>query len=241
MARRRSGEAADGPDGWLLGAIERSMNVLERYSVFKLLKLAFVFLIGMYVFWVGTNQDRVIEQFFANKDKEHTKLMEYRKEIAPDVKLHLNRLLIDLDMDRAFILEFHNGQVNPAGLPFHYGEMTYEEVKDNVSYVGDDYDNLSLSRFNFIDYLYQQKIWAGSIDSLMKIDEKLAFRLRSNDVRYVAMILLRDNKQELGFLGVTSVRSDTAVNPRKVARHLIDRGQALSNLLSAPPSIRGEN
>lgn len=237
MAQKKN-VGADGPEGWLVGIIERCMDVLERYSIFKLLKLALVFIIGAYVFWIGTNQDKVLENFFNKKDAEHTQLMEYRKEIAPQIKVTLNQLLLDLNMDRAFVLEFHNGKENPAGLPFHYAEMSYEEVKDGVIYIGDDYDNLNLSRFSFPDYLYKQKIWVGSIDSLMKIDERVALRLKSNDVTYVGLILLRDSEQELGFLGVTSVNPNASYARQAIIRELVDKGQIVSSKLSIPKYIR---
>lgn len=218
------------PEG--MGFIEKGMELLEKYGFIKLAKLGLVFLIGSYMFWLGTNQDKVLERVLDKKNIEHARMIEHRKKVEPQVKLYLKQLLLETNSDRAFVLEMHNGTNNPSGLPFQYAEMTYEEVTDGTQHIDEDYRSLNLSRFDFPTYLHKKKIWIGSIEELALVDERLAQRLKNNDVTYAGFVLLRDDESELGFLGVTCLKGHEH-NENDIIESLVDKSQQISSKLSA--------
>ena len=48
-----------------------------------------------------------------------------------------------MNADRVSVLEMHNGKENPTSLPFLYCDMTYEETRDHVPYVAEEYEDFS--------------------------------------------------------------------------------------------------
>jgi hypothetical protein len=100
------------------------------------------------------------------------------------------------------VLEMHNGKENPTSLPFLYCDMTYEETRDHVPYVSEEYEDLNMSKFQFPSFLYKNKIFYGSVDEIIEIDKKLGLRLEMNDVKYIGMILIRTNT-DIGFVTIS--------------------------------------
>lgn len=215
-----------------VGFVDKGMRILEKYGIIKLSKLALVFLVGSYIFWLGTNQDKVLERVLDKKTIEHNQMIEYRKSIEPQIKLYLKELLVETGGDRAFVMEMHNGTNNPSGLPFQYAEMTYEEVTNGTQHIDEDYRSLNLSRFDFPTYIYNEKIWIGSVEELALVDERLSKRLKSNDVTYAGFILIRDDESELGFLGITCLKKHEH-DKQKIIKSLVDKSQLIAFKLNA--------
>lgn len=66
------------------------------------------------------------------------------------MKYLLKELLISSNADRAWLIEYHNGTKSLTGLPFLYGSMTSEEVKEGVRPVSNHFNDFVLSDFLFI-------------------------------------------------------------------------------------------
>ena len=80
--------------------------------------------------------------------------------------------------------------------------MTYEETRDHVPYVAEEYEDLNMSKFQFPSFLYKNKIFYGTIEDIMEIDKKLGLRLEMNDVKYIGMVLIRTNT-DIGFMTIS--------------------------------------
>ena len=130
-------------------------------------------------------------------------------------------------------MEMHNGTNNTAGLPFIYGEMTYETVNHNISHVDEDYISINLSRFNFPLYLQQNRIFYGSMEELKKVDEKLATRMISNDVSYFGIISMHGVSNELGYFGVSYCHGHKPATEESIIEQLTLCSQKLSILLDS--------
>jgi hypothetical protein len=132
----------------------------------------------------------------------------------------------------------HNGTNNVAGLPFIYGEMTYEEVRSNISHVDEDYTSINLSRFSFPMFIEKNHIWYGTVDELKAIDPKISGRLASNDVTYLAIIDLHGVVNSLGYFGFTYCNGKVVPNSKEIETHLMSTAQKLSILLDSKRRVR---
>ncbi len=169
-----------------VGVIERMIRIIKKYGRLRTLEAIIVILSVCYLLHNLSNIPQIINNVFDVRteriQEQHDEAVEARRAIKPKIDDILDRTLSYLNADRVFVMEMHNGTNNTAGLPFIYGEMTYETVNHNISHVDEDYISINLSRFDFPMYLRQNRIFYGSIEELKKIDEKLATRMISNDV-----------------------------------------------------------
>lgn len=233
-------------EGEQLGFLEKTVKLIEKYGIFKILKALCIIALFVYVMTNGagfiesivqkmtkaTIQDEITETV-----KRHDIALEKRQQIKPEVDQILVSTLNDLNADRVFIIEMHNGTNNTAGLPFLYGEMTYETVAHGIEHIDDDYLNFSLSRFNFPYYIEKTHFWAGNLSELEKIDDKIAKRLASNDVTYIAIAHIHGVKNELGFFGITYCNNKEPKNRTEIITKIMESTQKLSTLLDVPSNI----
>ena len=82
-------------------------------------------------------------------------VIEKRRQIDPLIKADLVDLRGEVNASRAFLFEAHNGGNNLNGLPFLYVDMTYDEPRHDLVRIQDEYKNISQSRFDFMNKIYQ--------------------------------------------------------------------------------------
>ena len=165
------------------------------------------------------------------KSVEHAEQMELRRDIRPKVSELLRHTILTVDADRAFVLELHNGSQNTAGLPFIHCSMTYEEDASDIEAIDEDYQNITLSRFNFPEYLHKNDFWYGTVDEFEKIDKKIADRMRSSGANYLVITTIRTKYNELGYYGITFCNGKTPKSTKQLMAHLLITVQDLSKLL----------
>lgn len=229
-------------EGEQMNFLEKTVDLIERKGMWRIVKALLVILVFAYFVnngeqFLGGIIDTVTTEAIKKEGKikydEHTAALEVRKQIRPKIINILKQILSDLNADRVFVMEMHNGTNNTAGLPFIYGEMTYEEVADNVNHVDEDYTQLNLSRFDFPMYIERNHLWQGNIDELSKIDEKLAKRLSSNDVTYFVILHIYGVKTELGYFGVSYCHNKEPKDCNYIVTKMVEATQKLSTLLDA--------
>lgn len=100
----------------------------------------------------------IVKTVHSIEEENHVSNEEIRKRINPIINELLDNSLRDLNCDRAFIMEGHNGKANASGLGFYYVDMTYERCRrttlDNSIYW--QYKNMPTSIFPFFNYLDQK-------------------------------------------------------------------------------------
>lgn len=197
-----------------LGFWERLMKFKDKYGYWDLTKLVLFVAFAVAIVFLAKNfgesysferQKEVMVEVLQENDQqmflEHNEKIEQRRNIRPYVMEVLNNTLIEMGCGRAFVIELHNGSNNTAGLPFIHASMTYEAVGRNIEPVDEDYQNISLTRFVFSEYLHKHELWYGTIDEFIKIDPKMGVRLQHNGATYIVMTTIMSDNYEIGYFG----------------------------------------
>lgn len=225
--------------------IDKALQAAKKYSLWQILKAALIILllaqaISLSV-WVWTS-GRVVADRYADitlseldqrsKDAAatHDRAMAYRRNVAVEVKQLMKQTLEALGASRCYIIELHNGTNNPHGLPFMYGEVTYEVTDGVAEYMAEDYNQITLSRYDFPAIVRDRKVWMGSVENFEDVDPKMARRISAHDVKYFAMVHVSGTHGDLGYFGVDYCH-ETTINEEQLSRRLQDSAQRLASLL----------
>lgn len=224
---------------------ERLIKLVNKYGYWKLTKV--VLFVSFTVFFiyaaknVGQNftlerQKEIIGEVMKEKEEQkfidHAQQMTLRENIKPLVSNLLKTAILEMDADRAFVIELHNGTNNTAGLPFIHCTMTYEEDAKGIESIDEDYQNLSLSRFNFPLYLHNHDLWYGSVDDFKDVDPKAAGRMKYNGVTFVVLTTIRSDNSEIGYFGFTYCNGKKPKDEKIIMEYMLNSVQKLSKWLN---------
>lgn len=223
-----------------LGFFERAVKVVDKYGGWKVFQS--IMFVGMFLFFIyyipiitkSTVQQTTIEAMHTvNKDKEemHIQNLEQRRQLQPKVDAILESFLTSAKADRAFIIELHNGSNNLNGVPFLHGSVTYDASVDGLDGIDEEYQNISLSRFEMSTYLHKNFEFIGTIDEMSKIDKKLAAKLKSNDVKYIAITTLHNGTNEWGWFGVLYNRTTDIPSEKDLLNQMLINAQSITKEL----------
>lgn len=152
------------------------------------------------------NIDKTVQKAINNHTEAeieaHDRAVEKRYENSPKIDQILNEVLYKYGADRVCVVEMHNGTKNVAGLPFIYGEMTYEVCRDGILPVDADYTQFNLSRLSFPAFMFEHNAFCGGIADLGRIDEKFAERLLVNNSTFLCGYTLHGSDNVIGYFGV---------------------------------------
>lgn len=210
-----------GESGQMVGWIERLANVIHTYGMGTVMK-AFLVVVAVIMLLMTVNAldnrrtvdeilnktEEVIKDHFSQPDVDHTIGTMIRREVTPKINKTIVKMLYELEADRTCVIEMHNGKENPTSLPFDFCDMTYEETRGKIPYIAEEYEDMNMSKFTFPEYLYNNRVFVGTIEELYSIDKKLAMRLELNNIQYIGVILIRTNV-EIGFLMVSYTHPPT--------------------------------
>lgn len=220
-----------------LGILEKVVKIVDKYGWWKVLQaICFIGLFLFFIYYIPAVTKTTVEKTTIetlqtvnkNKEEEHLKNIEIRRQIQPQIEATLNSLLNDTKADRAFIIELHNGSNNINGVPFLHGSVTYDAAVDGLDVIDEEFQNLSLSRFEMATYLHNNFEFVGSIEEFRKIDKKLAAKLASNDVKYIAMTTLHDGNKEWGWFGLLYNRLNDIPSEKDLLNHMLITSQSIT-------------
>lgn len=158
------------------------------------------------VFNIDKTIDETVQNAMENREMAqnvaHDKAVEKRYENSPKIDQILNEVLYKYGADRVCIVEMHNGTKNVAGLPFIYGEMTYEVCREGVLPVDADYTQFNLSRLSFPTFMFEHNAFCGAMNEVNRIDDKFAERLMVNNSTYLCGYTLHGRDNVIGYFGV---------------------------------------
>lgn len=177
------------------------------------------------------NFEKAIEKKEETKKEVHNELVKERFKVNPLIANELKRLLINLDGDRAAVLELHNGTNNLAGLPCIYGDMVYEETSPNVGFATDEFQNFNLAKLPFVSLHWNDGTWIGSVEEIEKEDAYLAAKLRVVEVNYGACVVLEGIHGPLGILTLFFKDEKKHPTKAKIIAELNHSSQILTTLL----------
>lgn len=227
-----------------LGFWERLMKFKDKHGYWNLIKLVLFVAFTIALLFLAKNFgenysferqkeaiSEVMEQNTQQLFIEHAEQMQIRRNIKPMITDLLKSTINEMDADRAFVFELHNGSNNTAGLPFIHCTMTYEETARNIDPIDEDYQNLSLSRFSFPEYLHKHDLWFGTIEEFENIDKKIASRMKHNGATYLVITTIRSDDSEIGYFGFTYCDGKKHKDNKEMMEFMVHVVQKLSKLL----------
>lgn len=218
--------------------IDKWINIVEKYKLSTIFKTLIIAIIAVLLFtWFPKYIENITEKAVieANIETEikhkqdHDIGIQERISIQSEIENILERACMELNCNRIWIVEMHNGTNNNIGLPFYYGAMTYE-ISFTNDYVGEDYQQIILSRYTFPSYLKEHTLWFGSAEDFYKIDQRLGKRIIAHDVKYIGICYISSYGTDIGYVGV-SYTDKTPVDSNIIQRKLISLSQTFSSML----------
>lgn len=163
------------------------------------------------------------------QSEQHMELIDKRVQNTPYINTYLDALRIEAGaaFNRTCIFEFHNGSNSVAGLPFYWGDMTYESTDSNKPGTRDNWNNISLTRYNFIIQFFREGYFIGSIKDIERIDVKFSHRLSEDDITYLVMLpILDDSGRVIGAIAMSSDSADVSGISKTDALEVLHRYEA---------------
>ena len=201
--------------------VEKLFGFIKKAGIQNILiTLMMVFLVsvvGQLVF----NPEGLVRRFERIVSEQHTESVIKRLNNEPAIRQNLIALKAELNADRAYILETHNGGSNLAGLPFLYVDLTYAEPKSAYQWLESEYRNVRLSRYPWATELYQNNFYAEPVEYLEHLDPELYYRLKNEDAVYMAAIMMYGTYNPSGVIGVVYTSKDNIPSKEEIRRVLM--------------------
>ena len=213
-----------------LGGFSKVMDLIAKHGIGKMIIGTLFFVFFSWMVYLATNPGVIFERYNQYIAEKHNASIDYRMETAPIIRSQLNQLALETDAERAYILEFHNGKSNPSGLQWQFGDLTF--INDGTDDISDEIQNVSLSRYNFANIVYERGYWIGGIDELISLDEGFYNRMRLNGGKYfVFQMMYGANMREIGILGISFLERPENITADSLVRIVHKYGSSISPLL----------
>ena len=213
-----------------LGGFGKIMELGKKYGFGSMFLGVMFFVFISWMTYVAANPSVIFEKYNQYVTEKHNASIDYRIKTAPIIRSELNQLALETEAERAYILEFHNGKSNPSGLQWQYGDLTF--INDGTDDISDEMQNVSLSRYNFANVIYECGYWAGSIDELTSLDERFYNRMRVNGGKYfVFQMMYGANMREIGVLGISFLEIPEEMSTDALIRIVHKYSSSISPLL----------
>ena len=188
--------------------IERLFNFIKKAGMQNILITIMVLFLVVVAGQAVFNPESIVKRFERIVNERHTESVIKRLNNEPTIRQNLISLKAELNADRAYILETHNGGSNLAGLPFLYVDLTYAEPKSAYQWLENEYKNVRLSRYPWATELYQNSFYAEPVEYLETLDPELYYRLKNENVVYMAAIMMYGTYNPSGVIGVVYTSED---------------------------------
>lgn len=179
------------------------LNLQKRYGFFSIIKGLFLLFLSGYIIFFALNPKYLLDRMSEITTAQHDHLVNTRLSADSNIRHILSKMIFTTNADRAWLIEFHNGSKNlTTGLPFLFGSMRIEEVRDSISNVDEDYADFSLSKYKLVAKYWTMDIlwWVGRHS---KIDQRLYYKFQANDISEIALLTLYDGEKPAGIIGLS--------------------------------------
>ena len=186
-------------------------ELIKKYGLSNVL-LSVVIGLLLFISIQGGNTEKIIEYFKKTEEVKtvnHDKGQELRSTTQAEIYNIIEKIGYKYRADRVFVGEYHNGDVNLNGMPFKYFGITYEAIlnpKSKISVIAEQYRDIPATLFRFVDYVYINRFFYGTIDQLSEMDKLLSFKLKENKAGYIFIVGIRSTNsphKDFGFFGMT--------------------------------------
>ena len=214
-----------------IGFLQKLIALQNKYGFFSIIKGLFILLLSGYVVFFTLNPTYLLEKIENTKTEQHEDAIVKRIKSDGEIRLILERLLNEAEAGRSWLIEFHNGTSNVgSGLPFLFGSMRLEATKEGIIGVEEEYSDFSLSRYPLLSKVLQDGFFYGNIEDIKPLDQKLYYKMKSNDVTEVALLAIYKGNSPLGIVGLTYC--NTPMEAQKVGKLIRKAGIQIATLLS---------
>lgn len=215
-----------------LSWVEKTFGFIKKMGfqnlLITLMMIFVVSVVGQFVF----NPEGLVKKYERIVSEQHTESVIKRMNNEPAIRENLIKLKAELNADRVYVLETHNGGANLAGLPFLYVDLTYAEPKSAYQWLESEYKNVRLSRYPWATELYQKNFYSENIDYLEQLDPELYYRLKNENVEYMAAIMMYGSYNPSGVVGVVYTSKDNIPKREEIQRILMKYSTVLAALFN---------
>lgn len=220
--------------------IEKILGFIKNYGFINILESCLIIILFSLTMAIAFNPKETINQIMeivhtVEQDK-HSAEEEIRKAINPIISSILDKAIIDMNCDRAFIMEGHNGKSSSSGLGFYYVDMTYEScrINDINESIYWQYTNMPTSIFPFFDYLDTNRYFYGSVEELSVIDPKIAQKIKSNHTNFIVTVEIPKEIAANSFIGILgfSYKEPPTKSQAEIKNYMLEVRRKLRILLS---------
>lgn len=221
-------ERIDKGMGWL----QKMLNLQNKYGFFSIIKGLFLLFLAGYVVFFALNPKYLLERVTTIQTEQHDNLVRSRLAADSDIRLILSKTMHNTNADRAWLIEFHNGNKNlTTGLPFLFGSMRIEETQDSIPNVDEDYADFSLSKYKLIAKVLDEGFFYGNIKDVQSIDKRLYYKCQSNDINEIALLTIYNEDKPAGIVGL-SFCNNKQMDKQLVGKRIRSAGIQIATLLS---------
>ena len=221
-------ERIDKGMGWL----QKMLNLQNKYGFFSIVKGLFLLFLAGYVVFFALNPKYLLERVTTIQTEQHDNLVRSRLAADSDIRLILSKTMHNTNADRAWLIEFHNGNKNlTTGLPFLFGSMRIEETQDSIPNVDEDYADFSLSKYKLIAKVLDEGFFYGNIKDVQSVDKRLYYKLQSNDINEIALLTIYNEDKPAGIVGL-SLCNNKQMDKQLVGKRIRSAGIQIATLLS---------
>lgn len=221
-------ERIDKGMGWL----QKMLNLQNKYGFFSIIKGLFLLFLAGYVVFFALNPKYLLERVTTIQTEQHDNLVRSRLAADSDIRLILSKTMHNTNADRAWLIEFHNGNKNlTTGLPFLFGFMRIEETQDSIPNVDEDYADFSLSKYKLIAKVLDEGFFYGNIKDVQSIDKRLYYKFQSNDINEIALLTIYNEDKPAGIVGL-SFCNNKQMDKQLVGKRIRSAGIQIATLLS---------
>lgn len=190
------------------------IEVLKIYGLPGVILLLLFITVVVLTYKLGPN---ILNRWEQQKMGMHDKQMQNSIKRGPKIQKILRDNFGGTHCDHLFVGEFHNGSTDVTGIPYMKFDIIYEHV--GPEYHGNDiflnrlYENEHiLTHDQLPDLLFRNYSLCYNINELKDIDEHLYLRMKSRDMKSIALCLICDiNYKPIAFIGGVSF-SDKKIN-----------------------------
>lgn len=221
-------ERIDKGMGWL----QKMLNLQNKYGFFSIIKGLFLLFLAGYVVFFALNPKYLLERVTTIQTEQHDNLVRSRLAADSDIRLILSKTMHNTNADRAWLIEFHNGNKNlTTGLPFLFGSMRIEETQDSIPNVDEDYADFSLSKYKLIAKVLDEGFFYGNIKDVQSIDKRLYYKFQSNDINEIVLLTIYNEDKPAGIVGL-SFCNNKQMDKQLVGKRIRSAGIQIATLLS---------
>ena len=172
--------------GTIISWLKPVSEFVKNSGIMGIVTTVLVIFITIIIGNIAIDPSGMIEKVERIREKKHTEAVVERMNNDVIIQDAIKNMRTELYADRVLVFETHNGGSSLNNLPFIYVDLSYEEKKQELPPLMDEYKNLRLSRYPFFSRLYRELYWYGPVEGMKEIDPSLYYRMSEDGDKYIA-------------------------------------------------------